>query len=370
MMTDDLTDNPLNDDDVNDVKSKANNDVGVDVGVDVDDTTNFEFMSARTRHRNDSQKPALKKKAHEGKRTKADERKTFLRTAAASSVEADVFNPTYQGSRHEQEMILNSFGDFYHDHVITDVLRVVKAGKEATVYCCKAHPNADVKLIAGKIYRPRMFRNLKNDSMYRVGTQMRDVGGAEMRKEREQRAVAKRTKVGHQILHSSWLSNEISVMKSLHAAGAIVPKPFANNDNAVLMEYLGDATRAAPPLESVTLETREAHRLFKLIIDNIKLMLAHDVVHGDLSAFNILYWEGEGNAAGIARIIDFPQAVNPYKNPYAYKIFSRDVERVCDYFSQYGIGLNAFGLARDLWREVMGLDPSEIRDIQQGRWNA
>ena len=352
MMTDPISDNPSTDDNEN-----------VRVYVD-DDTTNFEFMSARTRHRNDGAKPALKKKAHEGKRTKADERKTFLRTAAASSVEADVFNPTYQGSRHEQEMILTSLGDFYHDHVIADVLRVVKAGKEATVYCCKAHPNADVKLIAGKIYRPRMFRNLKNDSMYRVGTQMRDTGGAEMRKEREQRAVAKRTKVGHQILHSSWLSNEISVMKSLHAAGAIVPKPFANNDNAVLMEYLGDATRAAPPLESVTLETREAHRLFKLMIDNIKLMLAHDVVHGDLSAFNVLYWEGE------IRIIDFPQAVNPYKNPYAYKIFSRDVERVCDYFSQYGIGLNAFGLARDLWREVMGLDPGELGDIQKGRWNA
>ncbi len=54
-------------------------------------------------------------------------------------------------------------------------------------------------------------------------------------------------------------------------------------------------------------------------------MLANNVVHGDLSAYNILYWQGD------IRIIDFPQAVNPYKNPNAYRIFERDVERICQY---------------------------------------
>lgn len=335
---------------------------------EIDDLSDFQLI--RTRHRNEQSKPGLKKKAHEGKRSLADERKTLLQVAAASNVEANVFNPTYQGSRHEQDMILNSLGSFYHDHVIMDVLRVVKAGKEATVYCCAAHPNTEVSLIAGKIYRPRMFRNLKNDSMYRLGTQMRDAGGAEMRKDREQRAVAKRTKVGQQIMHASWLANELDVMQRLHAAGAIVPKPLAHNDNAVLMEYLGDATRAAPPLESVTLETHEARRLFTLIVDNIKLMLSNEIVHGDLSAFNILYWAGDGNAPGVARIIDFPQAVNPYKNPHAYQIFSRDVTRVCDYFAQYELDIDAVALAYEIWREMTDSNPSELRDMQIGRWNA
>ncbi len=280
-----------------------------------------------------------------------------------SQAEDRGFEFTYQAARAERGWLLDALMPFHEDNVISDVLRVVKGGKEATVYCCVAHPSTGVAHLAAKVYRPRMFRNLKNDAIYRVGTQMRDVGGAELRKEREQRAVAKRTKVGLQMLHTSWLSNELSVMTRLHKAGAIVPKPFANGENVVLMEYLGSPGQAAPPLGSVTLDRREAKRLFDLILENIKVMLANDVVHGDLSSYNILYWQGE------ARIIDFPQAVHPYKNPHAGTIFSRDVERVCDYFDQFITLPDPLDLARQIWREVMGLDLSEIKDIQKGRWN-
>lgn len=330
--------------------------------LDTSDTDDFEFVGAKNRQRNEDRKPGLKKKAHEGKRTLADARTTLLREADASEVQADVFNPTYQGSRHEQEMILSSLGDFYHDHVIADVLRVVKAGKEATVYCCRAHANAGVPLLAAKIYRPRMFRNLKNDAQYRVGTDMVNPEGVSNMKGREKRAVNKRTKVGLNILHGSWLGNEVGVMGKLHKAGAITPKIHASGENAILMEYLGDEKMAAPPLGSVTLQMTEARKLLSLLIDNIKLMLANDVIHGDLSAFNVLYWEGE------IRIIDFPQAVSPYKNPNAFKFFLRDVTRICEYFERYDINRRPHDLANALWREVMGLEGDQLNEIQRGRW--
>lgn len=331
----------------------------------VDDDFDFESLATKNRHRasQNQNKPGLKKKAHEGKRTAADARKTLLREAAAQSMEltGEVFNPTYQGSRHEQEMILNSLSSFYKDHIIADVLSVVKSGKEATVYRCKAHAETGVPLLAAKIYRPRMFRNLKNDAMYRIGTTLRDSDGGEMRKAREQRAVSKRSKVGLEILHSSWLTNELNVMRTLHAAGAIVPKPLGNNENTILMEFLGDGAHAAPPLESVSLDKREAQRLFKLIVENLKIMLANGLVHGDLSAFNILYWEGQ------ARIIDFPQAMSVEKNPNAYKIFVRDVTRVCDYFERYDITPFAPGLARGVWEEVMHISVENLREVQHAR---
>ena len=310
-----------------------------------------------------------KGKAHKQGKVLSEGVRDLLKEAASSSVEADVFAPTYHGSRHEQEMILGSFESFYLDHLIADVLRVVKAGKEATVYCCKANPQAGVKLLAGKIYRPRMFRNLKDDTAYRIGTQMRDTEGKVLRKAREQRAVAKRSKVGLDMLHNAWLSNELGVMTKLHAAGAIVPKPFASNENAILMEYLGDEKQAAPALGGVVLQVREAHRMFQLILDNIKLMLANNVVHGDLSAFNILYHQEQ------ARIIDFPQAMNPFGNPNAFKFYCRDVERVCDYFERYGIDPDPLGLAQSMWQEVMGINDDQLREIQRARsektsWNA
>jgi RIO kinase 1 len=239
----------------------------------------------------------------------------------------------------------------------------VKGGKEANVYVCVARPHVGVELLAGKLYRPRMFRNLKNDADYRAGGELVGADGKALRKEREQRAVAKRTKVGLQMLHQSWLSNEYGTLTMLHEAGALVPKPYANSENAILMEYLGERGLPANTLNHVTLSGHdEAKRLFDLVVDNIRLMLSKNVIHGDLSAYNIMYWDGQ------IRIIDFPQAVNPYRNPKAYTIFARDVERICEYFEPYDIDVRHWQLARALWKQVLGVEPSETNEIQRGRW--
>jgi RIO kinase 1 len=199
--------------------------------------------------------------------------------------------------------------------------------------------------------------------MYRQGGSLVGEDGKALRKEREQRAVAKRTKVGLEILQSSWLANEYATLRTLHRVGALVPKPYTVNGNAMLMEYLGERGVPAMTLNHVTLSGYdEAKRLFDLAMDNIRLMLENNVVHGDLSAFNIMYWQGD------IRIIDFPQAVNPYRNPHAFKFFARDVERMCQYFEPYGIEAQSNKLARAIWKQVLRADADELKDIQRGRW--
>ena len=372
---DDLTTNsPSNGLDAHDLDLNAHNstteidETGTDLGEEYAEAFERQDRGRKDGGRKDGRLRSTVKGSKQAKPLSEAER-NILKDVATGNVDTDVFSPTYHGSRHEREMILGSLTGFYLDHLIVDVVRVVKAGKEATVYCCKANPLTGETLLAGKIYRPRMFRNLKDDAAYRIGTQMRDTEGKVLRKAREQRAVAKRSKVGLDMLHNAWLSNELGVMTKLHAAGAIVPKAFASNENAILMEYLGGETQAAPALGGVTLEVREAHRMFQLILDNIKLMLVNDVVHGDLSAFNILYHQEQ------ARIIDFPQAMNPFGNPNAFKFYCRDVERVCDYFQRYGIDPDPLGLAQSMWQEVMGINDDQLREIQRARseksaWNA
>jgi RIO kinase 1 len=129
----------------------------------------------------------------------------------------------------------------------------------------------------------------------------------------------------------------------LFAAGADVPRTFASSDNAILMEYMGDVRFPAPALSQVRLEPHAAHLLWKRLLDNIELMLSHDRVHGDLSAYNVLYWNGR------AKIIDWPQAVDPYGNPDAFVLLGRDVERLSQYFARYGVTSNPAGITRALW---------------------
>jgi RIO kinase 1 len=293
----------------------------------------------------------------------SDKTREVLKEAAASGVEADVFNPSFVCKFFERDWVIEYFGGFYDNNLIGDVIARVKGGKEANVYVCVARPHVGVELLAGKLYRPRMHRNLKNDAEYRAGGELVGQDGKALRKEREQRAVAKRTKVGLQMLHQSWLSNEYGALMTLHAAGALVPKPHSNSENAILMEYLGERGQPAQTLNHITLSGHdEARRLFDVVVDNIRLMLSKNVIHGDLSAYNIMYWSGE------MRIIDFPQAVNPYRNPHAYKFFARDVERVCQYFEPYGIDAKHWQLSRALWKQVLRADADELKDIQRGRW--
>ncbi len=53
---------------------------------------------------------------------------------AAQADSLEVFNFTYQASRHERGWIVDSLGGFYEQRWLDDVLRLVKGGKEANVY--------------------------------------------------------------------------------------------------------------------------------------------------------------------------------------------------------------------------------------------
>src|SRR5581483_11679062 len=218
---------------------------------------------------------------------------TLAEQAAASDVAArksGEFKPSFTGSKHERQWIMEYLGLFYEDHVITDVLRQVKGGKESTVYCCRAHPAIGVDLIAAKVYRPRMFRQLRNDAVYRQGWETIGEEGKEVRGRREKLAMQKKSSFGQTLRHTTWLANEFETLRRLYAAGADVPQPFARSENAILMEYVGDETFPAPALAAVRLEAREAQLLWKRLMDNVELMLAQGCVHGDLSAYNVLYW--------------------------------------------------------------------------------
>ncbi len=264
------------------------------------------------------------------------------------------FNPTFHASRFERAWILEYLGPFYEDHYLADVLHQVKGGKEATVYCCRADARVSVELIAAKVYRPKIFRTLKNDAEYRQGRMMLDEERQVMRGRREKLAIKKKSDYRQGLLHNAWLANEYRFLVALHAAGVDVPKPVAQGNNTILMEYLGDATMPAPTLNAVELPRDKARALFDRVMRNAELMLKQNCVHADLSAFNILYWDGD------LRIIDLPQAVSPYVNPKAFQMFERDIARVCQYFARDGIATNPRQLAHEMWRRNVRRDTSEV----------
>ncbi len=266
-----------------------------------------------------------------------------IRASMADDVDRQDFRFTYQATKLERDWLLSSLGDFYEQEWIDDVLRRLKGGKEASVYQCRASPTTGSAYLAAKVYRPRRFRQLSNDSLYREGRPRLEAGGTLIVDDRMAHAMRKRTRYGKQLLHTSWLEHEYKTLETLHAAGADTPRPYTRRDNAILMNYIGGPGLAAPTLDQVHLEPDEARGLFKRVIHNVEILLAHERVHGDLSAFNILYWEGQ------ITLIDFPQVISPLENRSAFQIFQRDIQRVCDYFQRQGVEADPRALAFDLW---------------------
>lgn len=250
---------------------------------------------------------------------------------------------SYNASRHERKWIIDSLQGFFQQHWFDDVLRLLKGGKEASVYLCEAHPSTGLDYLAAKIYRPRMFRNLRNDHLYREGRSQLDADGNVITDDGMLYAIHKKTAYGQELMHTSWIEHEFKTMQILHAAGADLPAPFVTGNNAILMTYIGDRDTPAPTLNTISLSAAEAKTLFERVLHNVEIMLAHERVHGDLSAYNILYWNGE------ITLIDFPQAIDPHQNRNAYRIFERDVVRVCEYFARQGVRHDGRELAARLW---------------------
>jgi RIO kinase 1 len=221
------------------------------------------------------------------------------------------------------------------DELIDDVLFQVKSGKEATLFCCRGGRRAGAELVAAKVYKPQQFRSFRNDSVYQEGRIILD--------RRSARAAAKRTRFGREVHSSLWTNSEFETLRVLHRAGASVPLVLGRSAGAIVMEWIGDADAPAPQLKDLHFGFAQASVLFEQLLSDIELWLACNVVHGDLSPYNILY---DGTRLVT---IDFPQAIDPRTNGNAYTLLGRDLDNVCRYFQRQGVEANATAIVADLW---------------------
>ena len=203
--------------------------------------------------------------------------------------------------------------------VVDELLRQLKSGKEATVYMGRG-PRG---LVAIKIYTDLSMRSFKNEGIYREG---RHIGDARL-----QRAIDQRSRIGMSAQQMLWIEEEHRQLRALHAAGVPVPRPLGQSGRVIAMEFIGDENGPAPRISDIRLERREALDAFEQSITNLGLILRSGRVHGDYSAYNILWWHGR------AVVIDLPQVVELDANHNAQALLRRDAESLCHTFGRFGI---------------------------------
>ncbi|OGS48660.1 MAG: hypothetical protein A3K68_06380 [Euryarchaeota archaeon RBG_16_68_13] len=134
----------------------------------------------------------------------------------------------------------------------------------------------------------------------------------------------------------AWARKEHKNLLRMADAGVRVPRPEALQENILVMEYIGDATRPAPLLRSVLLPDPAA--AFEDVVANMRAIRKAALVHADLSEYNLLWWED------CVVVIDVGQAV-PLDHPRAAEWFTRDIANVSRFFSRLGVSVTPEGLA-------------------------
>ena len=197
-----------------------------------------------------------------------------------------------------------------------ELVRQLSSGKEATVYVVTLND----KLYALKVYKDYLTRSFKHDEEY--------LQGKYIRRASERKAILKKNKFGKNLKHSIWVKREFYILKKLFETDINIPEPIEITSNSILMEYLGDKDFTAPLLSSIKLDKEKAKSVYEKIVKDIDTMYENGIVHGDLSPFNILYWNEK------PYIIDFPQSIDVRNNPNANEILKRDKENIINWYEK------------------------------------
>ena len=212
---------------------------------------------------------------------------------------------------------------FLSKGIIDEVHGVVSAGKEARVYWGK---NKEGKELAVKIYLTSSAEFLKGMLKYIEGDRR-----------------FKNVKHDTRSLIFTWAQKEFRNLEQASRAKVRVPKPIAVEKNVLVMEFIGKDGVSAPSLKEQS--PSDPEKVYSLLLTYLKrLYRKADLVHGDLSEYNIMVWNGQ------PVLFDMSQSV-PTSHPMAEFLLRRDLENVNRFFSRLGVKVLS---VEEAYKEVVG----------------
>ncbi len=198
---------------------------------------------------------------------------------------------------------------FLNSDVLYEVHGVVNAGKEARVYWGKNKGGRElavkIYLTASAEFRKGMLKYIAGD--YRFKGVKRDTRS----------------------LIFAWAQKEFRNLEQAYRAKVRVPKPVAVKNNVLVMEFIGKDGVSAPSLKEQPPSNPE--QVYNTLLTYLKrLYRTADLVHGDLSEYNIMMWKGK------PVVFDVSQAV-PTSHPMVTFFLRRDLANVNRFFSRLGV---------------------------------
>ncbi|MFW6117447.1 MAG: serine protein kinase RIO [Thermoproteota archaeon] len=199
--------------------------------------------------------------------------------------------------------------DLLNEGIIDEVYGVVQAGKESRVYWAKDKREQELALkiyltVSGE-FRKGMLKYIEGDHRF------------------------KRVKRDTRSLIFTWAQKEFRNLSQASEAEVNVPNPVVVKKNVLVMEFIGERGVRAPSMKE--LSPQNPQETYHTLLTQVQRLYSKaELVHGDLSEYNIMLWEDE------PVIFDLSQAV-PLSHPLASQLLTRDLTNLNKYFRRQGI---------------------------------
>jgi RIO kinase 1 len=213
--------------------------------------------------------------------------------------------------------------NFLNSGVLYEVHGVVNAGKEARVYWGKNKEGEDlavkIYLTASAEFRKGMLKYIEGD--YRFKGVKRDTRS----------------------LIFTWAQKEFRNLEQACRAKVRVPNPIAVKNNVLIMEFIGKDGIQAPSLKEQP--PSNPNKVYNTLLTYVtRLYRKAELVHGDLSEYNIMMWNGR------SVLFDMAQAV-PTSHPMAEFFLRRDLANLNRFFSRLDVKVLSVD---EVYKKVVG----------------
>lgn len=210
----------------------------------------------------------------------------------------------------------------------TEVVGLISAGKEADVYLAR---------LGGAPLAVKAFR------LYRTS---RRHGGP--------------IKVDNMAIRAAF---EFEMLRQAWKGGAAVPTPAKRMENMLAMRYLGGEDGPAPRL--VDLVPADPVGFLAELLAAIESLVMSGVVHGDLSAYNVLIHNDQ------PFFIDFSDALRvdrlggaPWQRIEEARILlTRDMWALASYFRKFGVSMDVANQTKQLFTRVAAKAPKKRSSV-------
>ncbi len=239
--------------------------------------------------------------------------------------------PLCRGPEPRPDWVVTSQG------AIDTELGILKTGKEADVFLLERADPTDPS--GGVVLAAKRYRSAEHRTFHRAASYTE---GRSVQRSRDARALKRKSTWGKVVAAGEWATSEWDALVRLWRLGLPVPYPVQIDGTELLMEWITVDGETAPRLAQTRPDRPLLASYFDQVRDAMGLLVRNGLVHGDLSAYNIL-------AAGERLvIIDLPQIVDLAGNPSGLDFLLRDCTNVCGWFRARGLEVDEHELFGEL----------------------